>query len=431
MRVSLLWTAILAVIAAYAHAASSDGPMTDDPAEGKRTAVVERYTLPPADIATLNPGSELGDLSAFSGRKNPGIGSALVAVPGKPGEFFFMTDRGPNDDGKAKGEKIFPVPAFTPAIVRARLSNENIEILEVITLKDGSGKPITGLPNGKGDELALDVSGKMLPFNPSGMDVEAMQLLPDGRFLVGEEYAPSVAVIDKNGRVLVRYVPEGVDLSGAGYPVKPILPAIFKQRRANRGIENLAISPDGKTAWAILQSPLGDPKDKRYANTRLVRAVRMDISDPLAAKVTGMFLLEQSPVSEYPRSSKQSDLKYSDAVCLDDTRLLVLERAEKQFRLMKVDISKVTNLLGTAYADSLEVEEQGPEKLGLRMAETNRVMDSGALMFSIDTDKMEGLAVLGPHRVAIANDNDFGIGDNSSGYPSRVWVIRLYNALTE
>lgn len=342
-----------------------------------------------------------------------------------------MTDRGPNDDGKAKGEKIFPVPAFTPAIVRARLANEEIEVLEVITLKDGSENPITGLPNGKGDELALDVSGKVLPFHPSGMDAEAMQLLPDGRFLVGEEYAPSVAVIDRDGRVLVRYVPEGVELPGAGYPVTPILPAVFKQRRANRGIENLAVSPDGKTAWVILQSPLGDPKDKRYANTRMVRAVRVDIGDPLAAKVTGMFLLEQSPVSEYPRSSKQSDLKYSDAVCLDENRLLLLERAEKQFRLIRADMSKATNLLGTTHASSLEAEEKGPEKLGLRMAEADRVMDSGALIFSIDTDKMEGLAVLGPHRVAIANDNEFGIGDNASEYPSRVWVIRLHKAMTE
>jgi hypothetical protein len=225
MRVSLFWTTVLAVIAASAHAVSSDESMTVGASESKRTAVVERYTLPPTDMAKLNPGSELGDLSAFSGRSNPGIGSALVAVPGKPGEFFFMTDRGPNDDSKAKGEKIFPVPAFTPAIVRARLANEEIEVLEVITLKDGNGKPITGLPNGKGDELALDVSGKVLPFNPSGMDVEAMQLLPDGGFLVGEEYSPSVAVIDRDGSVLVRYVPEGVELPGAGYPVKPILPS--------------------------------------------------------------------------------------------------------------------------------------------------------------------------------------------------------------
>lgn len=72
MRVSLFWTAVLAVIAASAHAVSSDGPMTDGAAEGKRTAVVERYTLPPTDIAKLNPESELGDLSAFSGRTNPG-----------------------------------------------------------------------------------------------------------------------------------------------------------------------------------------------------------------------------------------------------------------------------------------------------------------------------------------------------------------------
>jgi hypothetical protein len=98
---------------------------------------------------------------------------------------------------------------------------------------------------------------------------------------------------------------------------------------------------------------------------------------------------------------------------------------------MRADLSKATNLLGTRHASSLEVEEQGSEKHGLIMAKTDRVMDSSPLMFSIDTDKMEGLAVLGPHRVAIANDNDFGIGDNASEYPSRVWVIHLHKVLTE
>ena len=90
-----------------------------------------------------------------------------------------------------------------------------------------------------------------------------------------------------------------------------------------------------------------------------------------------------------------------------------------------------TERILTTHAGSLEAEEKGPEKLGLRMAESDRLMDSGALMFSIDTDKMEGLAVLDPHRVAIANDNDFGIGDNTSEYPSRVWVIRLQKALAK
>jgi len=42
MRVSLFWTTVLAVIAASAHAVSSDGGMTDGSLEGKRAAVVER-----------------------------------------------------------------------------------------------------------------------------------------------------------------------------------------------------------------------------------------------------------------------------------------------------------------------------------------------------------------------------------------------------
>ena len=55
MHVPLFWAAVLAVITVSAHAVSSDGAITDGGAVAKRTAVVERYTLPPTDIAALNP----------------------------------------------------------------------------------------------------------------------------------------------------------------------------------------------------------------------------------------------------------------------------------------------------------------------------------------------------------------------------------------
>jgi hypothetical protein len=39
--------------------------------------------------------------------------------------------------------------------------------------------------------------------------------------------------------------------------------------------------------------------------------------------------------------------------------------------------------------------------------------------------KLEGLSILNRNEVAISNDNDFGIGDNLTGIPSRLWIIRL------
>jgi hypothetical protein len=42
----------------------------------------------------------------------------------------------------------------------------------------------------------------------------------------------------------------------------------------------------------------------------------------------------------------------------------------------------------------------------------------------IDSRKIEGLAVLSPTEVALANDNDFGIGANPNSV-STVYTIRL------
>ena len=43
--------------------------------------------------------------------------------------------------------------------------------------------------------------------------------------------------------------------------------------------------------------------------------------------------------------------------------------------------------------------------------------------------KIEGVAILGPTEIALSNDNDFGIGDNVNGEPSRVWIVRLKEPL--
>ena len=57
----------------------------------------------------------------------------------------------------------------------------------------------------------------------------------------------------------MRYVPQALGNStffGAGfsgYPVKAILPDAFLMRRNNKGLENAAVSPNGRTAWTMMQ----------------------------------------------------------------------------------------------------------------------------------------------------------------------------------
>lgn len=408
------------------------------PNDNKRASVLATYQLPLTDVSTLNPGIDLGDFvvaakNGYPNPKIPGIGSALVPVPNKPNEFYMMTDRGPNFDntnrsGKSHG-KTFPLPKFTPAIVHVKLNQGKIEIIRSIPVVDNNGKPVTGISNNKDDELPYpsDNSSPM-GFNPNGIDPEAMQLLPNGNFLISEEYGPSIVLVDANGKVLMRYVPVGKTYVGVNYPVKAILPAIYKERRGNRGFENISLTPDGKTAYATLQSPMGDAKNKLYEKSRVVRILSLDVSQPEDAKVTGMFLVLQTEKLAYPDTDKQKDLKYSDAVVIGQDKILLLERASKKVKLIVADLSTATNVLNHADTNSLLFEQEGEslEKLAIKAAQTREVFDSREVLFQIDTDKLEGIAVLTPGVVAISNDNDFGIGDdNLNEYPSKVWVIRL------
>jgi alkaline phosphatase len=412
------------------------------PNASKHASVLATYQLPATDISVINPGIDLGDFSiaaknGFKNRTIPGIGSALVPIPNKQNEFYMMTDRGVNFDnvngvGKVFG-KTFPLPNFTPAIVHVKLTQGNIEVVRAIPITDSQGKPVTGLSNNKDDETAYSSnSGSPLAFNPAGLDTEALQLLPNGDFLISEEYGPSVAIVSANGQVLVRYVPMGKTYAGANYPVKAILPTIYKERRSNRGFENISVTPDGKTAYVTLQSPMGNAKDKDYEKSRLVRVLRLDISQPTDAKVTGMFVLLQNSKSAYPETDKQKDLKYSDAVAFEQDKLLFLERANKKVKLMVADLSSATNVLNHAEANRLlfEKESENLAKLAIKPAEMREVFDSRDVFFQVDTDKLEGLALLTPSVVAISNDNDFGVGDNTNDYPSKVWVIRLGKSLT-
>lgn len=93
---------------------------------------------------------------------NGGFGSGAAAHPTKKGEFYVITDRGPNTDFQ-NGKK-FLAPNFTPTIMHFRINADgNVEVIKYIKLKNPSGQPITGLPNpvgmGSTGEVAYDASG--------------------------------------------------------------------------------------------------------------------------------------------------------------------------------------------------------------------------------------------------------------------------------
>jgi phytase-like protein len=434
----LLHIGVLAVSALALVPLSRAGHDHERPAK-----IIHEYTLPPYSLVNFGyTQAELDSAQAngLTTTDHPAIGSGLQHLGGN--HYLSVTDRGPNAD-RADGNKAFPLPQFTPTITLFKAEHDQIVVQDVLPIVNDLGEGVTGIPNGPADDSTpyLTLTATIpLPFNPDGMDIEDVHTLKDGRFILVEEYSPSVVIVSPTGNVLKRYTPVGKTLPGAHYTVSDILPPVFKQRRANRGFESIPISSDGRTAYAILQSPMGSTSagsptamppipPSPYRNSRLIRILRLDISDPLNLQVTGEFVFLMLPVSDYPAGNAQRDLKISAAAWVSKDKLLVEEHTDlAPAKLVLVDLAGATDVkdFASAAAVPLVLEDVNADlaALGITPAATKVVLDLGAELPEITERKLEGMTILNDNEISISNDNDFGIGADPNE-ASKVYTIRL------
>lgn len=392
-----------------------------------------------------------------------GIGSDLWHSKGSdgPGIYWMITDRGPNGEDP----RTFPVPEFTPFILKVRTANGAIEILQAIPITgladamDG----VSGLPNLANttqppalNEPFFGCNGvSPLSTNSNGLDTEGLVRTNDGNFWIVEEYGPSLLKVDAQGRVVKRFFPTGLPAyltaPVTGYAIDDSalsIPAIFGlKRKLNRGFEGLGISPDHKTLYLALQSPLVNPTTAVGNESRNTRILAFDIA---TERVVAEYVYRFQPADEFNNppaitGNRARDMKVSALTMLDQHHMLVLERTDFIAKIYVVDLRKGTNILGTVWDD---VNKPAPslEELNIDGAlEAAGVSPlPKELVVTLDSSqgfpqKIEGMTVLDGKTLAIANDNDFGVGSftvngaactlNDSGRESQIIVIRLDKAV--
>ncbi len=354
-------------------------------------------------------------------------GSAIAPVPYSFNEFYGITDRGPNVDGPGD-VKIEPLPQFTPSIGRFILVNGKAILERTIPMRAADGSPYSGRvnPQASTGETIVDLDGNVLPPDPNGYDPEGLVALPDGTFWVSDEYGPYITHFGADGRALER-------LS----PFDGTLPRELANRVVNRGMEGLAITPDGTTLVGIMQSALQQPD--LTAKAKKVPTLRIVTVD-LRTRATHEYLyLLDDP-------AKNSGA-VSEITALSPTRFLVVER-DGDFepgaykRLFEIDLAGATDVgpgaavpgatydasrgglliagttieqrigsVGTAQAGSLL------QAAGIKAVAKRPYLDLGGLLSSLDPtggffghDKIEGVATTdGGRTLVISNDSDFGI----------------------
>lgn len=428
---------------------------------------IATFTLRDAPNLGSTVAGETLRLGGFSGLLFDGVVEGTARL-----RFITHTDRGPNgapvELSSGSGERRpFALPSFQPEIVviEADPADRSIKVVRRIGLVRGDGTPLTGRGNVQGtperplphDEAACDLLGRSVANDPFGVDLEGIARAHDGTYWLCDEYRPSLLHVSQDGRLLERFVPEGSNrhgenawaprrsesssglASGMGTGLVPelasselpselgsraggpselgteALPAVLATRRQNRGFEGIAIV--GDRVYAILQSPLDNPRSAAgpvnaeakpaKLRSRVVRIVEFDTS---ARRTIGVYA--------YLLEGQGSD-KIGDATATPDGDLLILERDDRrgpdsQKRIFRVDVRGATNLL--LLDDSIAglggaLESASPEQLaslGVVPVSKTLVADL-ARLGAATVEKLEGLALLPDGRLAVINDDDFGL----------------------
>lgn len=400
-----------------------------------------------------------------------GFGSGAYHYKNDPSNVFYtISDRGPNikcsdaeeliglaefckENGVEVSGKIFPVVEFAPSIYQWKLvensaGERQAELIEVITLKDSDGNPISGISNpltfedgSSNTESAFASDGSLLEFDAEGLDPEALVKLSDGTFWIAEEYGASIIHVAADGQILQRVVPAGIEtqLDAANYPLAGSLPAIYHKRKLNRGIESIAVSPNEDFLYFIMQSPLDNPD---YTQSRHVRIMKYALSGGELGDAAGEYVYQIDRPETFgdgtngDNGKKQKDVKVSEMVAIAEDDLIILERISKTTKLYRINLGTADNILNTDLSATGIVANESAELKALEdvfnLEAVSAAPASKALVFNSLVDapdlpkKIEGIAWLNNDYVMLINDNDFGI----EGGASEINVLNIAEKLS-
>lgn len=387
-------------------------------------------------IGTLNGSGDLSGLTAtlengLAGNVLGGMGSGMAWAGGNT--FLATPDRGPNattynaavDDTVSYINRFHMVNmTLAPSSSSSGLPMTLTPVLTQTTLLSsaqalvyGSGAGInlgTGAPasntastfyfSGRSDNFGGSNSGN--PLN-ARFDPEAIRVSADGRSVfISDEYGPYVRQFDRTTGVLTRnfelpakyYAPNQSAVGATEISGNTI------GRVSNKGMEGLAITPDGKTIIGIVQAPMAQDAAISASN-KLLRIIAIDVASGAIKGEYGYKLTTGSGVSEI--------------TAINDNEFLVLERDGKGLgdgsnaavkTLFKIDLAGATDIssmTGLAAANAAVAKTSFLDVVAVLGANgiTRANVPAKLEALAFGTDIMVNGTLT--HTLWMANDNDF------------------------
>ena len=370
-------------------------------------------------------------------------------------EWWALSDRGPGGGTLTYETRLQRISVDVHPIT-GRISNFRIK--ETIKFTDPRGLlyPYTGTIHLDGlNPFTLTGRADLLgnSFDPEGLVVDPRT----GHFLVADEYGPSLYEFDRKGRLVrVFETPENL-IPKAGSLVNYVAPrdactatllppfcGLTAGRQDNRGYEGLAITPDGKTLYAVLQDPLvNEPTPNNGRNGRNLRIVAFDNDRRSSTFATNIaqyaYQLEAqadvaariivaggSATGTDPRQGRNIGL--SAIVAVNSQEFLVLERDN---RGIGVDDPPGANVVGSKRIYKIQISSSTTDIANLALPDDGDLVAAGitpvaksavwidlaahtSLPNGKQAEKWEGLTIgprlfFGAHVLVMGNDNDYSV----------------------
>jgi hypothetical protein len=382
----LTMTAALAAAIVPAGIASAGHDHDTPRLTGRAVLPVETYAPGPPSGSVVPPANGV----TFPTPSQPVEGFSAIIAGRDRGEYLAMPDNG---FGSKANSFDFNIRAYyiRPDFKTARVGSGTVDVDkgegEFIEFRDPDHLiGFTIRNDGTADRLLTGAD----------IDPESLQRAKDGTLWVGDEFGPWVLHFSADGVLLEAPFPLP---DGLFSPNNPLHQGETPTVRNSRGIEAMAMTPNGKTLYVVLEGTVvGDPAGSRRIYAFDVRTRQFSRMADYRAEGTDVGATERF---------------IGDAQALDQHRLLLIERdgngrmTEPLFRTVyEVDLRRVgadgylekesvVDLTAIPDPDLVSLPEIHPGDVGLGNP------------FTVMCESIEALHIISPHRLLLGCDNNF------------------------
>jgi hypothetical protein len=363
---------------------------------------------------TVSDASFVNGLVLDGGLLDKSIGSNVERRVGFFSDLYYDASRnawwGLSDRGPGGGTLPYEtrLQRFTLDVNPSTGAISNFAVAQTIKFSN-TGAAMNGLAPNPGNVLGNSLDPEGFVINPR-----------NGNFLVSDEYGPSVVEFDRSGSLVRRYTTPTnvVPRSAANVPNFASDAGNTQGKRENRGFEGLAVSPDGRYAYAMLQSAMLDEGAGSGVHNRIVK---FDTA-------TGLAVAQYA----YKMDASNQGRGISALVALGDEKFMVLERNNRGVgvgadlsppdkNVYQIDLAGATDVSG------IDLDSGAPFTA---VSKSTKLIDLDAdtlaALGNKSPEKWEGLAVgpklsNGKYLILAGTDNDYSVTQNDADVQFDVW----------